>query len=153
LRKAKLSGRKDQTPTRHDSIRLIDDDQKHEAELFDAHLELGEMAGTVLAGGSSERPQAVDIDQFWAKIARNRIAVAAQHWMLCQGLLHQRARRVSRRARKQQYDSGFPDARSPQIKSRSGGISPAEQFADYRGIEGRPRPLPNTPLYATSKMR
>src|SRR5262249_29940923 len=75
LRKAKLSGRKNQPPPRYDSIRLIDDDRKHEPELFDACLELANMAGRVLAGVSSEGPQAVDVDQSWMKIARNRIAV------------------------------------------------------------------------------
>ena len=79
LRRGHLGRSKPPDPTCYHSIRLIDDDRKHEAELLNARLELADVLGRVLAGLSSERPQAVDVDQSWMKIARNSIAVTAQH--------------------------------------------------------------------------
>src|SRR5262245_22077031 len=79
LRRGHLRRSKPPDPTFYHSIRLIDDDRKPEAELLNARLELADVLGRVLVGFSSERPQAVDVDQSWMKIARNSIAVTAQH--------------------------------------------------------------------------
>src|SRR5262249_16566040 len=87
--------RKNQAPTRHHATKLIDDDRKHEAELLNARLELLDVLERVFARLSSERPQRVDVDQSWMKIARNSIAATAQHWMLSHNSLRQRARLTS----------------------------------------------------------